>query len=633
VVPEQVECQMPLVPLDHRGVSKICTGDEFRLRNNYDIPPTVLLHFQNPVTREIRGNDLVIYEIMLLAGLRFPFLDIARELVLFLGVSLSQLTPNAWRYLLASFILWRTVLGARMTIPEFFNIYRAAYKREGVVEFTVRNNPIFIYLSQNYSNNRGWRSDFFWVSGDLESAASLPPGQRISRVWRPIQVDLREAPALNATGKRRVAAMLLFSQTPRNDMKIDYDNIVTDENMRKVFGYQIPTEKVWYDRKGKQKPKKSGGEAAGTPQPKASKVAPRSKRVIKPKKTGKVTHPPRTVNKETQVPRTVIVPRDNLTPTLSAPATDHGCDLTRALRNTILNASLSAVINPVEVRNPVEASGGETLVVQPDDLPIGVVHASDVIEIGVEPEELEQEASEVPGATKHKGKEVVSGSPKRTRFTPDPLEYALTRATEAELFFGRPRFVLPTLPVTREEPVEESETPDRSPAEKIEARLESDAGLASEDHLPAERETSLKPQDGSGSGDHVVMESEGHLNTGVVDSSALAGKGSDLVEVVESSGPDTCEDQPETRNISPGFMEVETTQQGALIGSLREGLLACPLETLMGLIPEGSSSMSWTGCPGGLAEAMLHAQLQVSPVTSKLSFYTLYVFFSNFFFL
>jgi hypothetical protein len=145
VVPEQVERQMPLVPFDHRGVSKICTGDEFRLRNNYDIPSTVLLHFQNPVTREIRGGDLVIYEKMLLAGLRFPFPDIVRELVLFLGVSLSQLTLNAWRYLLASFILWRTVLGARMTIPEFFNIYQAAYKRKGVVEFTVRNNPIFIY--------------------------------------------------------------------------------------------------------------------------------------------------------------------------------------------------------------------------------------------------------------------------------------------------------------------------------------------------------------------------------------------------------------------------------------------------------------------------------------------------------
>jgi hypothetical protein len=34
----------------------------------------------------------------------------------------------------------------------------------------------------------------------------------------------------------------------------------------------------------------------------------------------------------------------------------------------------------------------------------------------------------------------------------------------------------------------------------------------------------------------------------------------------------------------------------------------------MGLIPEGSSSMSGTVFPGGLVEAMLHTQLQVISV-------------------
>jgi hypothetical protein len=221
----------PLVPLDHRGASRIHIGDEFRLRNNYDILPPVLLHFQNPVTLEIQRGDIVIYQKMLTAGLRLPFPDIAREMVLYLGVSLSQNALNAWRYLFASFILWRTVLEARMTIPEFFNIYRVNYKREGVVEFTVWENPIFIFLSQSYSNNRGWRSEFFRVSGEWESATPLAENQRMSREWRPIQIDLREPPALNATGRRRVATMLTFSQTPTNVLKIDYDNIVTDENM------------------------------------------------------------------------------------------------------------------------------------------------------------------------------------------------------------------------------------------------------------------------------------------------------------------------------------------------------------------------------------------------------------------
>jgi hypothetical protein len=80
VIPEPVDdlnqgevALRPLVPLDRRGASKIRVGDEFRLRNNYDLLPSVLLHFQNPVTLEIRGGDIVIYERMLLAELRLLF--------------------------------------------------------------------------------------------------------------------------------------------------------------------------------------------------------------------------------------------------------------------------------------------------------------------------------------------------------------------------------------------------------------------------------------------------------------------------------------------------------------------------------------------------------------------------------
>jgi hypothetical protein len=162
-------------------------------------------------------------------------------------------------------------------------IYRVNYKREGVVEFTVRENPIFIFLSQSYSNNWGWRFEFFRVSGEWESATPLAENQRMSREWRPIQIDLRGPPALNATGRRRVAIMLTFSQTPTNVLKIDYDNIVTDENMRKVLKYQIPTGIVWYDQKGKTMVRKSESEAAPTPRANVSVVCPEPKRSAKPK--------------------------------------------------------------------------------------------------------------------------------------------------------------------------------------------------------------------------------------------------------------------------------------------------------------------------------------------------------------
>jgi hypothetical protein len=62
-----------LMPLDHRGVVKVSVGDEHLLRNNYNIPPSVLLHFQNLVSRVTRGGDIVLYERMLLAGFSSPF--------------------------------------------------------------------------------------------------------------------------------------------------------------------------------------------------------------------------------------------------------------------------------------------------------------------------------------------------------------------------------------------------------------------------------------------------------------------------------------------------------------------------------------------------------------------------------
>jgi hypothetical protein len=143
-----------------------------------------------------------------------------------------------------------------MTISEFFNVYRVNYKWEGVVEFTVRSNLIFIFLSSNYSNNRGGgRSKFFKVSGEWESAAPLMEDRRMAQEWRRLQIDLREAPVLNATGRRRIATMLTFSQTPANVLKIDYDNIVTDENMRRVLKYQTMA-------------RKTGSEVAATPRAK-----------------------------------------------------------------------------------------------------------------------------------------------------------------------------------------------------------------------------------------------------------------------------------------------------------------------------------------------------------------------------
>jgi hypothetical protein len=112
------------------------------LRLNYDISPMVRMFYQTPGARVIDGGDITLFERMFMAGLRLPFLEITRDFVLFLMVAPSQIMPNAWRYLFASYILWRLVLKKEMKILQFLNIYRPRQTSEGMIELSVRH-PLY----------------------------------------------------------------------------------------------------------------------------------------------------------------------------------------------------------------------------------------------------------------------------------------------------------------------------------------------------------------------------------------------------------------------------------------------------------------------------------------------------------
>jgi len=105
-----------LSPLESRVETVIFERHEDVLHLNYDIPLTVRMFYQNPETRALNGGDVTLFERMFMAGLRLPFLEIARDFVLFLMVTPSQILLNTWRYLFASYILWRLVLEKEMKI-------------------------------------------------------------------------------------------------------------------------------------------------------------------------------------------------------------------------------------------------------------------------------------------------------------------------------------------------------------------------------------------------------------------------------------------------------------------------------------------------------------------------------------
>lgn len=123
-----------LVPLENRREAVLFAEHEHILCHNYKISPSTRLHFQDPIARSIDGGDITLFERTFMAGHRLPFPEIARELILFLMIAPSQIVPNTWRYLFASYILWKTVLGTRMNISQFLNIYRPKMGRSRTVE-------------------------------------------------------------------------------------------------------------------------------------------------------------------------------------------------------------------------------------------------------------------------------------------------------------------------------------------------------------------------------------------------------------------------------------------------------------------------------------------------------------------
>lgn len=157
-----------------------------------------------------------------------------------------------------------TKLQKRMTIDEFFTIYRAGFRRDDTVEFTVRKKPSIIHLAWRYSNNREWKEQTFRVSGQWKKPEQLllPENQRVPREWGRMRVGASEAPDLNDEQVDNVDTILAFVKaTSAEDAKVvlDFNHLVTNENMRNMLGYEIPIFDLPFlkERKGKtQKPRK-----------------------------------------------------------------------------------------------------------------------------------------------------------------------------------------------------------------------------------------------------------------------------------------------------------------------------------------------------------------------------------------
>ena len=62
---------------------------------------------------------VTVYEVALAAGLRLPLHPFARDLLIFLRISPSQLIPNSWQFLMGAAYLWPQHFGYELSLQKF----------------------------------------------------------------------------------------------------------------------------------------------------------------------------------------------------------------------------------------------------------------------------------------------------------------------------------------------------------------------------------------------------------------------------------------------------------------------------------------------------------------------------------
>ena len=106
---------------------------------------------------------------MLKVRLRFPLSSLHRELLKYLGLSVNQVSPNAWRVFIAMEVLYGAMSNGarRLTVREFLHCYPldAIDKSRDIYSFAPRSLLLKV-IFETPDSNRDWKSCYFFLEGD-----------------------------------------------------------------------------------------------------------------------------------------------------------------------------------------------------------------------------------------------------------------------------------------------------------------------------------------------------------------------------------------------------------------------------------------------------------------------------------
>jgi len=113
------------------------------------------------------AKDVVVYEQMLKAGLRFPLSALHHRLLQYLGLAVTKISPNAWRVFLGAEVLYGVMSNGarRMTVEEFFHYYRPSKITQSKSMHSFVPRSLLLRLVCNTSDsNRNWKSCYWLIS-------------------------------------------------------------------------------------------------------------------------------------------------------------------------------------------------------------------------------------------------------------------------------------------------------------------------------------------------------------------------------------------------------------------------------------------------------------------------------------